>query len=821
MSIALRQAWRSLLARPTFTLGVLATLALGVGANAAMLGALDALLFRAPVGVADAGRVNRVYVGAPGPSGGSTPVVSYPFFSALRGRPDAFAGVAAVTDYEVPVGAGAAAERVPGRAVSANYFAVLGARPALGAFFTPADDRSGAAPAVVLGYHYWQRAFGGDRAVLGRTLTFGSRRARVIGVAPPDFSGLDFARVDVWLPVAAVLDDFGGEDSRTNNGRYFLQLVVRRRADVGDPRASAAAAAVYRAAAAAGGYPDAREAAATRVLLGPVQAARGPDAGDTRRLPLWLALMSAALLAAAGANATGLLLARALERRRLVAVQRALGARARDLARGAAAEAAVLAGGGAAVAAALAAALGVAVRRWVLGDAFAALPVLDARLLLLVAALALVVCLAAALVAAGVAARGVGGTAVLRAAESRGATRAGGRTFAGLVAGQVALTFVLLLGAGLFAGSLRRALAARIGYDPERVLLVSGDFAPSLDAARQAAAYREAGARLAALPGVAGVARSFMTPLRGVNDVPLRVPGLDSIPAQPGGGPYVSHVSPNFFAVAGTRLLAGRAPAAPATSLADTAGHINRDIREIAVSATTARVLWPDGGAVGRCVYVGRAPGCATVVGVVEDARRFALVEERALQVYVPLDFTYRPFGTLLVRTRGPADAAAAAVRRALGTLGPAVASADVRSVASVFAPNYRPYRAGAALLGAFGALALGLAAAGLFGAVGYALARRTREVGIRLALGAPTRAVVWLFATGGLAPAAAGLAVGALAFVAAQRTLAALLYGTSAHDWTAVGAAGAVLAAAAGLASWLPARRAARVDPAAALRAE
>ncbi len=527
MPAPLRHAWRALLARPALTLGVLATLALGIGANAAMLGALDALLFRAPAHVADPDRVMRVYVDqrTPGVPGGQlSATVSYPFFAALRTHTRTFAGVAAVTYYESSVGAAAAAERVPGRAVSADYFAVLGARPALGHFFGPADDRRDASPTVVLGYRYWQRAFGGNPAVLGRTLPLGGMRARVVGVAPPDFSGLDFARVDLWVPIMAVLDDFGGGQSLTNNTTSFLNIIARRRPGVSDARAAAEAEAAYREADATGDHPNPRAAAATRVPLGPVQAARGPDAGDARQLPIWLALMSAALLAAAAANATGLLLARALERRRTVAVQRALGARARDLARGAAAEAFVLAAGSATAAAVVAAALGAAVRRWMLGDAFATLPVLDARRVAVVVALAVAVCLAAALVASGIAARGVGGVSVLRAAESRGATRAGGRTLATLVAGQVALTFVLLVGAGLLTASLRHALAARVGYDAGRVLLVQIGGAPGSDAAAQRALYASAQARLAAVPGVEGVARAFMTPLHGINGVKLRVP---------------------------------------------------------------------------------------------------------------------------------------------------------------------------------------------------------------------------------------------------------------------------------------------------------
>lgn len=216
---------------------------------------------------------------------------------------------------------------------------------------------------------------------------------------------------------------------------------------------------------------------------------------------------------------------------------------------------------------------------------------------------------------------------------------------------------------------------------------------------------------------------------------------------------------------------------------------------------------------------------CLPVAAVVEDARRFRLDEPAALQYYVvgpfaPADTTHEP-GGLLVRARGETAGLEAAVRTAARAVDPALPPPMVQRMADIFAGNYAPYWAGATLLSAFAAIATVLCAGGLFGTVSYAAARRARELGVRAALGARAADNVRLLVAGGLVPVAAGLGAGALAFVAAQRTLAALLYGTSAHDWLAVGAAGAVLAAAAGLASWLPARRAARVDPAVALRAE
>ncbi|GJG88980.1 hypothetical protein tb265_41610 [Gemmatimonadetes bacterium T265] len=825
MRAALRQAWRSLIGRPALSLTVLVVFALGVGANAAMLGALDALLLRAPAHVRDADRVARVYVARPpqgGMGGGVAGVLNYPFLAALRREAPAFAAVAGLYDLDkVPFGTGTTGALLHARAVSSAFFPMLGVRPALGRWFTADEDRANVpVTAVVLGDALWRRRFGRDPAVLGRIVAIGPLRARVVGVAPPDFAGLDFAAVDLWLPVVPAGTTFFTREAVTSTGSYWLTIVGRLRDGVApDAAAAQATAALRRVALADHALPPAIAAitAASRVLLGPVQAARGPEQGDARRLPVWLALTSAALLLAAAANATGLLLTRALERRRELAVRRALGARRRHLARDVAAEATLLAVGSAVLAAGVAAALGGAVRRYVLGDAFATLPVLDARRALLTAGVALVACLASAAAAGAFASRLP--LSNLLKTGARGSTRAAGRVLGGLVAAQVALAFVLVMAAGLFAESLRRALAERIGYDAPHVLAVQldqdgmfGGDTTTAAVARKIVAYRRAAERVRALPGVTGVAFTDTPPLQSLRGWSFTVPGLDSVPQLPGGGPYARWVSPDYLAVVGTRLLRGRVPRASSDTAAPD---------EVVVSALAARLLWPGRDAVGRCVKLGDSKRCATVVGVSEEVRRFGLTEPEAMFAYVGSAFTRDAPAALLVRTRADADALAPTVVRAVAALDPGREPPAVTSLAESFEQNYRPFRAGAALLSAFGAVSLVLAAAGLAGAVAYALAQRTREVGVRLALGARARHVVWLLARGGLLPAAAGLAAGAVAALAAGRAARALLYGVAPQDPAVALGAAAVLLGAAGLACWLPARRARLVPPAEALRAE
>lgn len=829
MRRSLRLAWRALRARPALTLSIFVTFALGVGANAAMLGALDALLFRAPEHVRDADGILRLYVArrdAPGEAEEHNPSVSYPFFQRVRREVPSLAAVAAISDPgDMPLGTGPDARSGNVRGVSPEFFALTGARPALGRWFTPAEDREEAAVVpVVIGHALWRGHFGGDPQVLGRRLQVGTMAARVVGVAPPRFAGVDFARVDVWVPIRpagnAWMNLMGSPIDQP--GMTWLELVARPRPGRSAGAIAAEATAAFRAIERERGRPAAR-VAATRIVLGPLQQARGPEGSAARRLPLWLGATSLALLLAAAANATGLLLTRALERRTAIAVRTALGAREWHLARDAGAEALVLALGSALAAAGLAAALGGVVRRHVLPEQFAALPVYDLRRAVLTAAIALAVCLLGALVATAVARRAAT-TELLRAA-GRGTTRRVGRALGTLVGAQVALAFVLVAAAGLFATSLRRALAERTGVDAARVLAVSlggptlvMDFDTSAAGrARQALqreAYRRAEARVRALPGVTGTAFTSAQPYRSLASTALYVPGMDSVRALEGGGPYFSRVSPGYLEVLGTRLLAGRAPVARPEGAAG---------REVVVSALAARLLWPGREALGRCVRIG-APTepCATVVGVAEDVRRFRLTEERAMYLYVGTDFSRSAPAVLLVRTRGDAAGMAAAVTRAVAELDPTAPPPEVTVLADAFARgNYRPYRAGASLLGAFGALALALVGAGLFGMVSYALAQRTREVGVRLALGAQARHVTWLLMRGALAPVALGVAAGAALAAAGARLVRALLYGVTPHDPQVALAGAAVLLGVALLACWIPARRAWRVAPAHVLRAE
>jgi predicted permease len=820
----LRHAWRALATRPALALTLVLTLALGVGANAAMLGALDALLLREPPHVRDGERVVRLYArehhAAMGWHTGDR--TSFPYFAALQARSRALAHVAAVSTssgLSVTIGRGATAERARPQLVTASFWAVAGVRPALGRVHDAGDERVDAPlPGVVLADGYWRRRFGADPAVLGRTLEVGGTRVRVVGVAPRGFTGLDFAPVDLWLPLVPMTPKLMGPHVLGSAQSYWLQIVGRLRDGVPAARLAAEATVVYRQV-----QPDADARRAT-ALVGPLQAARGPTGADdpVSRHVRWLALMSGALLLAAVATAAGLLLTRAYERRRELAVRHALGATTGHVLRAVLAEGALLGVACSAVATAVAAGLGAAVRRLVLADGFAALPALDGRLLLLTAActiaavaLSVAITLRPALRAASARTFGAGAPRM----TGRGTTAAGTRALRLVVATQVALTVVLLSMAGLFARSLGAALDTRIGYDASRALLVELDFPADAgwSTARRAAAHAALAERAAALPGVAVAALTDAPPLRMAMGGYLRVPGLAELPQLPGGGPYARRVTRDYFAATGTRWLAGGLPAG--------AGG-----RAIAVSALTARTLWPRGGAIGRCMVVGDSTAaCLPVVGVVEDARRFSLDEPPALQYYVVddvarADSTAEWSGVLLGGREGlPGGAAALAprVRAALAALDPSLPPPRTTTLAEAFDANYAPWRTGATLLGAFSGIALVLCTVGLFGTVSYAAAQRTREVGIRLALGAQLRQVTALLVRGGLTPTAAGLAVGVAGAIAAGWSARALLYGTAPGDPLVLGAAAALMLATALVASWLPARRTRRVAPADVLRAD
>ena len=808
----LRYALRTLARSPALSLAAVLTLGLGIGANATIFGVVDRLFFRPPAHVLEPDRVARIYVTTTMPPFGTNtmPIGTYPRYEDLRDRARSFTGVAAYGAGRFSLGLGPQAERVTGRLVTASFFSVLGVRPELGRFFGADEDSVGhAGHLAVLSREFWKRRFGADRAVLGKTLQLGRSVYTVIGVAPQGFAGIDLEVPDVWVPITAAGPEVMGPDALGPRYFWLSGVIVRLRDGVTPAQAAAEATALYR-----GRFVQTGDSTGT-VSLSSVHEALGPVASRDAKLSVWLGAMSAIVLLIACANVANLLLARAVERRREIAVRVALGATRGRLARQLLAESAVLGVLGGVAALFITLWLGPVLSSSLLSDSMSS-AVIDTRVLLF----AMVAVLVTALLAGSAPAYQAGAfdlSPALKTGEREG-TFQRSRLRTGLLVGQVALALVLLTGAGLFVSSLRHVQGLRLGFDADRLIVASVDL-QRLGYKRAAvnALYEQMRDRIKQLPGVSGASLAAGNPFGWAFAVTLFVPGLDSLPRAPSGGPYVQAVTPDYFRTMGAAVRRGR-------------GLLPGDIagaqRVAVVNETMARLYWPGQDPIGKCLRIinPRSP-CTGVVGVVEDARLNQVTAEGVVQYFIPLaqaDSVINSSVTaLLVRTVGPADRLLGPVRRTIQETAADLPYPSIDPMPRLFASQLRPWRLGSALLSLFGALGLLLAAIGLYGVLSYVVSQRTQEMGIRISLGAGRRDILELMMGQALRVTAWGVVLGVAGALAAGRAIASLLYGVKPHDPLVLSVVIVILGAVAAVASYLPARRATRVDPMVALRHE
>jgi predicted permease len=826
----LRLAARALARTPAATAVAVITLALGVGANAALLGLVDRLLLRPTPGVADPARVVRVY----GRGGWTAPTRSYGDYLDLRGAPGR-RGVRALADVAAYQSAPAVVRRpvrteVRIERVTPTYLTLLGARPVAGRDLTPADvpaaDGAVAERVAVVSAALGERLTGGGAAAaLGQTLVIGRETYRVIGVAPPRFRGADAtAPADLWTPLAPLPADRG------NYGA--VHVVARLAPGVALAAADREANRLNGVGYAADGVPHTEDV----MRLGPLSVTQGPAAPREVRVAAWLAAVAGLVLLIATANVAHLLLARGLARRGDAAVRAALGATRGRLARHALGEGVVLGALAGAAALAVVAAVAPVLARAVPGGWGGAAPASgfraylletlgDGRAVALVAALGGLAGLACGALPALAAWRQDVAGALAGLTAGRTGQRREARRRAALLATQVGLTAALLVGAGLFARSLAGVRGLPLGLDVDRIVVLRVD--------AQDAGLSEAGVdsllgrladRVRAVPGAAVVSRAHTVPFESGWRTRFFVPGRDPERwGAEGGGRFnflSTFVGPEYREAVGLPLLAGRwiAPT-------DRAGAPPVAV----VNDAFARAVWPGtppAAVLGRCLRL-MAPGaeCTQVVGVVRAARSETIFETPPEQYYLALDQPRRAEGAtaLLVRARGAGPSAAARLagdaRAALQPLVPEGVDVVARPLAAAVDPVRRPWELGAAVFAAFGVLALVVAGAGLYGVVTLLVAERTRELGIRRALGAGRADVVRLVGRGVAAPVAIGVAAGLALGAGGARAAAGLLYGVGPLDPAAYLGAVAVLGAAAALAAAGPLRRAGRVDPAVALR--
>lgn len=813
---------RGLRRQPGLSAGVVLTLGLGIGANAAMFTILDRLFFAPPAHVEAPDGVRRVvvvrsFLGRV--SRGSS--ITHPDITDLH----AVAGLEAVAAFaprEMTLGSGAEASKV--RAVVAGHelFPLLRVRPAMGRFYGAEEDRPGAAPVAVLSREYWERAMGADPGALGSTLELGGAPFTVIGVAPEGFTGVDLAPVDVWIPLhtGGVVAQ-GGEEWRDHRGYYWLRAVARVRDGTAMQAVEDEATQLHRNARQEQ-IDRGRYDADVRVALDPLIVARGSEASAESRVARWLGGVSALLLLIVCANVANLLLARGSRRQREVAVRLALGVSRRRLVGRALLETVLLGLLGSGVALAVAYWGGEAIRRVLLPGVF--FPAgLGGRVVAFTLALAMV---AGAL--AGIAPALQSLRLDLARDLGQGSRGSLGRSRASdlLTVGQAALSVLLLVGAGLFVRSVGEVGRLDLGLDVDRLLLANLEFetgnlavasqdraVPMEDPALRNEVYARAMERLERLPGVASVAGTG-SPFKWGFAGPLDVPGFDSLPDLPGGGPYFHDVTPGYFETVGLRILRGRGLLA-----SDGAGAE----RVAVVSETMARTLWPDEDALGRCLLIGTdATECTTVAGVVEDASRGSLEEEPHMAYYLPIaQRDERRINGIYVRTAGdPADVAPMVASELRG-LDPRVRFAEVETLREALDPQSRSWRLGAALFSVFGGLALLVAGIGLYSLLAFHVAQRTRELGIRAALGAAKAKLLVGVLGDGARLTAFGVGVGLALAVVLGRFAEPLLFRVSPRDPGVLVAVAGTLIAVGLAASLLPGLRATRVDPMDALRAE
>jgi predicted permease len=798
----LRHGLRMMLKRPGFTAVAVLTLGVSIGVNTAVFSVVYAALVR-PLPFAEPERL--FLAAAENKRGGAAGVrgVAPADFVDWRAQSQSFDGLAAYTGGGITLDGGGAPEMISGARVSDDFFPLLGVRPALGRTFAPEEFGAAGESSIVLSYRLWQRRFGGDPKVLGARLPLvGGASATVVGVMPKDFKYPSFA--EVWTPLPR---ESGELLQRTS--RYFS--VVGRLKD-GVTQAQAQGELGVVAARLAGAYPQSNADWGARLI--PL---RETMVGKARAALLILFGAVLFVLAVACANVASLLLTRATARHKEMAIRAALGATRWRVVRQLLAESVLLSAAGGAA--------GVFLALWGVDALVALVPEelrfarldeahVDGAVLAFTAGVSLLTGVLTGLLPGlrvsrpdlGEALKETGRSATtgLRLKRARGV----------LVVTEIAVTLVLLVGAGLLVKSFARLQQTELGFEPRNLLtMVVGAPSQLYGQTEQRADYfRRMQGRLAALPGVRGVALTSSLPLDWVLNFSYGVEGRG---ARPGDEPQAdySSVSPNYFDVMKIPLRAGRG-----FDERDAAGAPNVAL----INETMARRVFPGEDPLGKRIRIDYMERRVTleVVGVVADTRQ-AVSEATNLQIYDC--YLQRPWlsSAFVVRTDGDPKGLAAAAQKAVREVDSNRVAANVKTMEQLLSESVAQPRFYTQLLSAFAALALLLASVGVYGVMSYSVSQRTHEIGVRVALGARGRDVVGLIVGQGMLLALVGVAAGLAAAFALTRVMSGLLYGVSATDPATFAGVSLLLASAALLACYVPARRATKVDPMVALRYE
>ena len=792
----LRYGFRMLRRKPGFTAVAVLTLALGIGGNTAIFSVVNAVLLR-PLPYPEAGRLVSVYESLPQ---GGTGSVSVPNLLDWRAQSDAFTGIAAYQYGDFNLREEQQPVRAIGTQVTANFFEVLGATPQAGRGFLEGEDRAGRERVVVLSDRLWRRSYGADPGLVGRDILLGGEKYQVVGVMPPSVQ-YPSASVELWVPLVF------NQVQSANRGSHAFQVLARVRPGVSFEQAQEQMSTVGRVLEKQ--YPAEQEGRGVTLVRVEEEAVRGVR-------PALLMLLGAVgfVLLIACTNVANLLLARAAARRKEVAIRSALGAGRWRLMRQFLTESVLLA--------LLGGAAGLLVAYWALhalstlASGYLARPGevgLDWKVLAFTAALSLLTGVVAGLAPALHVSR-ADVQETLKESGNSGSSARGTWLRGGLAVAEVAAALVLLVGAGLLVKSFLRLQQVETGLRPEGVLTMRVSLPESrYDTPEKTSIfYREVLRRVSALPGVesAGVINMLPLQLYGSNGE-IEVEGREPLP--PGRVPLTEYrtASAGYFKALGIPLHAGRL---------FEPGDESEGVRSVIVSRELVRAFFPDGDALGKRI---RAAGNDwwTVVGVVGDVKQSSLTKPSRPELLFPYT-AHRADGMTLV-VRAPSDPAAmtAAVRGEVQAIDPNQPVYAVRTMEEVIDLSVSNRKLNMVLLSIFAGLATLLSVVGIYSVMSYLVTQHTREIGIRVALGARPANILRLVLRQGLSLTLVGVAVGALAAFGLSRLMSSLLYEVEGSDLTTYVSVSLLLTAVALLACYIPARRATKVDPLVALRYE
>ena len=811
-----RFALRSMRKSPGFTAVAILTLALGIGANAAIFSLIDAMLLRM-VPVHDPASLLQVRMD-------KDTVFTNPIWEEVRSRQDAFSGMATWSGTEFNLSNGGAVHMAQGMWVNGDYFQTLQVQPALGRMISPQDDRRGCAPIAVLSYSFWQQHFSGSPAVLGSTISLNNHPFEIVGVAARGFYGLEVgSRFDVAAPICATAYEDGARSRLDRRSMWWLNVVGRKKRELTPEQVNARLAAIAPGVFAAS-VPDNWDAEGKKGFLRMQLRADSAASGVSYlrknfELPLkvLMAVVGIVLLIAC-ANIASLMLARAAAQEKEIAVRLALGASRMRLVRQLLTHALVLSLTGAAA--------GIFVSQWASALILKFLSTRNGSIFLdvstdwrMVAFTAVVAVCTGVVLAVLPALRS---TAVPLTGAMRGATATSSERHSPMrkwiVAAQIALSMVLLVTAGLFLRSFAKLVTLDPGFDRENVLLVTADLRPTrFKPEQQSPTFEALDARFADLPGVTTAGRANITPLSHWawndeyrSDIPNPPAGRDALA-------MVDFISPTYFDAMRMHVLSGRNFTPTDTKTSMLVAIVNQ-----AFARKLMRSVDPIGHYIHNLEPSGKAGKPTLIVGIVADSKYESLREENPPTVFFPITQVPEPEQryTYVIRAAVPVNSLRSAVEAAAANVNAEI-QLQFTTLSEQVNDTIVQDRLLAAMSAFFGFLALLLAMIGLYGTVSYRVTLRRAEFGIRMALGARVQAIVRLVIGEVAFIVAVGVAAGIALSLLATTALQKLLFGLGPHDAVTIALAAALLGIVALAAAYMPARRAAKVDPMIALRCD